>query len=168
MKEPNTPSQTPAVEQPVSCNDAGGKGSLMDPANAVEPVLRADSLRTASAPPAPPASPGQVTTDTTAPAPDPQATIAAVPTPATFPPQAGRCLIEGEIARGGMGVVYRALDPSFGRRLAVKVLLARADDRPDLALCFLDEARLTGRLQHPGVPPVHDQGVLGDGRPYFT
>jgi serine/threonine protein kinase len=67
-----------------------------------------------------------------------------------------------------MGVVYRALDPVFGRRLAVKVLLARTDERPDLARRFLDEARLTGRLQHPGVPPVHDQGVLDDGRPYFT
>jgi serine/threonine-protein kinase len=67
-----------------------------------------------------------------------------------------------------MGVVYRAVDPFFGRRLAVKVLLTRAEDRPDLARRFLDEARLTGRLQHPGIPPVHEQGVLDDGRPYFT
>src|SRR5262249_49638115 len=33
---------------------------------------------------------------------------------------------------------------------------------------FLDETRLTGRLQHPGIPPVHEQGTLDDGRPYFT
>jgi serine/threonine-protein kinase len=64
--------------------------------------------------------------------------------------------------------VLRAIDPFFGRQLAIKVLLARADERPDLARRFLDEARLTGRLQHPGVPPVHDQGVFDDGRPYFT
>src|SRR5205809_82638 len=101
--------------------------------------------------------------------PDPNATTAALgaaPAGATdFPLRAGRCLIEGEIARGGMGVVLRAVDPFFGRPLAVKVLQARADERPDLARRFLDEARLTGRLQHPGIPPVHEQGVLDDGRP---
>ena len=103
--------------------------------------------------------------------PDPLATTAALPAagrPTDFPPLAGRCRIEGEIARGGMGVVLRAVDPFFGRHLAVKVLQARADERPDLARRFLDEARLTGRLQHPGIPPVHDQGTLDDGRPYFT
>jgi serine/threonine-protein kinase len=102
---------------------------------------------------------------------DPQATTAdlgAPPAPDGFPARAGRCLIEGEIARGGMGVILRALDPFFGRPLAVKVLLARADERPDMARRFLDEARLTGRLQHPGIPPVHEQGTLDDGRPYFT
>jgi serine/threonine-protein kinase len=67
-----------------------------------------------------------------------------------------------------MGIVYRALDPFFGRRLAVKILLNRAGQNPALGRRFLDEARLTGHLQHPGIPPVHDRGVLDDGRPYFS
>ncbi len=88
--------------------------------------------------------------------------------PAGFPPHAGQCRLVGEIGRGGMGVVLRGRDPFFDRALAVKVLLARPADHPDLARRFLAEARLTGRLQHPGVPPVHEQGSLDDGRPYFT
>jgi serine/threonine-protein kinase len=131
----------------------------------------ADDLPTGTSPPALPSGAEPVTTDHAASGADPNATTAAdavPPRPLEFPARAGRCRVEGEIGRGGMGVVLRAVDPFFGRRLAVKVLKARADERPDLARRFLEEARLTGRLQHPGVPPVHDQGTLDDGRPYFT
>jgi serine/threonine-protein kinase len=85
-----------------------------------------------------------------------------------LPTHAGRYQILGEIARGGMGIVLRADDPSIGRHLAVKVLLARAEDRPRLAARFLAEARIAGQLQHPGIPPVHEVGVLNDGRPFFA
>ena len=78
----------------------------------------------------------------------------------------GRYHVVGEIARGGMGVVLRAVDADLQRPLAVKVMLARggreAEDR------FLEEARITGQLQHPGIPPVHDIGRLADGRPFFS
>jgi serine/threonine-protein kinase len=131
-----------------------------------------DSTRQSDPHPRPEAAPADgPTLDHPASQRDPGATTDAVDGPtgaAGFPPLAGRCRIEGEIARGGMGVVLRAFDPSFGRRLAVKVLLARSDERADLARRFRDEARLTGRLQHPGIPPVHEQGELDDGRPYFT
>jgi eukaryotic-like serine/threonine-protein kinase len=130
----------------------------MDASAPVDPVRRADDPPTVTAPPATPTSPEQITTDHPIPEADPQATTAAVTAPTDFPPSAGRCRIEGEIARGGMAVVYRALDPFFGRHLAVKVLLARGDERPDLVRRFVDESRVTGRLQHPGVPPVHEQG----------
>ena len=99
---------------------------------------------------------------------DPEGTTDAIVPLVGFPPMAGACHLEAEIGRGGMGVVLRARDPFFGRKLAVKVLQARAEERPDLARRFLDEARLTGRLQHPGIPPVHEQGTLDDCRPYFT
>ena len=33
---------------------------------------------------------------------------------------------------------------------------------------FVDEARITGQLQHPGIPPVHDLGTLPDGRPFLA
>jgi tetratricopeptide (TPR) repeat protein/tRNA A-37 threonylcarbamoyl transferase component Bud32 len=100
-----------------------------------------------------------------------ESTPTAVPRPAehdAVPSQVGRYTIEGEIARGGMGVVFRATDPDFGRTLAVKVLLDHR--REDEAACrrFLDEARLCGQLQHPGIPPVHEMGTLPDGRPFFA
>src|SRR5262249_31863902 len=85
--------------------------------------------------------------------------------PEDFPARAGRYHLEAEIARGGMGVVLRARDPDVGRPLAVKVLLGKHRARADLERRFLDEARLTGQLQHPGVPPVHEIGRLYDSRP---
>ncbi len=83
-----------------------------------------------------------------------------------LPAQAGRYRIEGEIARGGMGAVLRAFDPDCNRTLAVKVLLDRHGNHPDLERRFLAEAQLTAQLQHPGIPPVHDIGRF-DGRPFF-
>ena len=81
---------------------------------------------------------------------------------------AGRFRIEGRLGAGGMGEVYRAADDSLGRAVAVKVLRPDHTDRPDLRRRFLDEAQLTGQLQHPGVPPVFELGDLPDGRPYFA
>jgi tetratricopeptide (TPR) repeat protein len=80
----------------------------------------------------------------------------------------GRFQIEGEIARGGMGVVWRARDLDLGRTLAIKVLLEEGQGIPELVQRFRTEARITGQLQHPGIPPVHEVGVLPDGRPFFA
>jgi serine/threonine-protein kinase len=74
----------------------------------------------------------------------------------------------GELGHGGMGVVYLACDPDLRRDLAVKVLLPRHAGQPDVDRRFLAEAQLTGQLQHPGVPPVHEVGTLADGRPFFA
>jgi serine/threonine-protein kinase len=86
----------------------------------------------------------------------------------TVPRQAGRYVIEGEIARGGMGAVLRAHDPELGRPLAVKVLLEQHRGRIEFERRFRWEAQVTGRLQHPGIPPVHEAGTLPDGRPFFA
>jgi serine/threonine protein kinase len=72
------------------------------------------------------------------------------------------------IGRGGMGVVYRARDQQFDRDVAVKLL---ADDVPansPPAARFLVEAKITGQLQHPGIPAVHELGTLADGRPFLA
>ena len=73
-----------------------------------------------------------------------------------------------EIARGGMGAILRGRDGDFGRDVAVKVLREDHQDRAELTQRFLEEARIAGRLQHPGVVPVYALGRLPDGRPYFS
>ena len=78
-----------------------------------------------------------------------------------------RYRLDGEIARGGMGAVLRGRDVDLGRDLAVKVLLEKYVDRPEVARRFLEEAQIGGQLQHPGVVPVYDIGRFGD-RPFFT
>ena len=76
--------------------------------------------------------------------------------------------IQKELARGGMGVVYAAADAAFGRAVAVKVLLPGWQASSAAVSRFRTEARITGRLQHPGIPPVHAHGTLPDGRPYLV
>ena len=91
------------------------------------------------------------------------AALAAVNVPTAI----GRFQVLGEVARGGMGVVVRCLDADFGRMLAIKISLAKAGDS-GVEQRFWNEARITGKLQHPGIPPVHELGQLDDGRPYFV
>jgi tetratricopeptide (TPR) repeat protein/tRNA A-37 threonylcarbamoyl transferase component Bud32 len=91
------------------------------------------------------------------------------PSGTSSPPEAaGRYAIAGEIARGGMGVVYRATDTVLGREVAVKVLQGHHDVASGAARRFADEARIAAQLQHPGIPPVHDLGALPDGRPFLA
>ena len=73
-----------------------------------------------------------------------------------------------EIARGGMGIVLRVYDPELDRVLALKVLREEHRDNPEMLARFLEEARIAGRLQHPGVVPIHDSGHFADNRPFFT
>jgi len=73
-----------------------------------------------------------------------------------------------EIGRGGMGIILRGRDRILDRDLAIKVLLERFRDCPDLVRRFIEEARITGQLQHPFIVPVHELGTLPDGRPYFA
>jgi serine/threonine protein kinase/formylglycine-generating enzyme required for sulfatase activity len=70
--------------------------------------------------------------------------------------------------RGGGGVVYLAEDEGLGREVALKLVHARHAADPNLRKRFAYEARLTGRLEHPGVVPVHAAGEAPDGRPYFV
>jgi serine/threonine protein kinase len=73
-----------------------------------------------------------------------------------------------EIGRGGMGVVYRARDAALDRDVAVKLLADRFPVDSPPAQRFVSEARITGQLQHPGIPAVHEVGVLPDGRPFLA
>ncbi len=73
------------------------------------------------------------------------------------------------VGRGGMGVVHRVVDRVLGREAAMKVIEGPLATRPVDVLRFLEEAQITGQLDHPGIVPVHDFGLGSDGsRAYFT
>jgi serine/threonine protein kinase/Flp pilus assembly protein TadD len=83
-------------------------------------------------------------------------------------PEVDGYLLGERIGRGGMGVVFRARDLELDRDVAVKVLQSRHSSSGSIASRFLDEARITAQLQHPGVPPVYRSGKLPDGRPFLA
>ena len=89
------------------------------------------------------------------------------------------------MGQGGQGAILRVWDEDLRRHLAMKVILGKvpATDRPgekaDLDAAtppvhprtvgrFLEEAQVTGQLDHPGIVPVHELGLDHDGRVYFT
>ncbi len=74
--------------------------------------------------------------------------------------------IEGEIGRGGMGVVYRARDERLHRRVAVKVLPPELAFQKEIRERFTREAQTAARLSHPHIVPIHDVGE-GSGVVYF-
>jgi eukaryotic-like serine/threonine-protein kinase len=74
----------------------------------------------------------------------------------------------GVIARGGMGAVIRGRDADLGRELAVKVLLDRHRNQPEMVKRFVEEAQIGGQLQHPGIVPVYELGTFADRRPFFA
>jgi tRNA A-37 threonylcarbamoyl transferase component Bud32/tetratricopeptide (TPR) repeat protein len=73
-----------------------------------------------------------------------------------------------ELGRGGMGIVYRAHELSLDRDVAIKMLAHRYATEAIPVQRFLSEARITGQLQHPGIPAVHQVGILSGGRPYLA
>jgi len=85
--------------------------------------------------------------------------------------KAGRYEIQGELGRGAMGVVYKAVDPVIGRTVAVKTLRLSEEgtglSRPELLNRFQTEARAAGLLTHPNIVVVFDAGEE-DGLYYIT
>jgi serine/threonine-protein kinase len=85
--------------------------------------------------------------------------------------KAGRYEIAGELGRGAMGVVYKAVDPVIGRSVAVKTIRLSEEGtgltRPELIARFQTEARAAGLLTHPNIVVVYDAGEE-DGLYYIT
>ncbi|WP_240980917.1 serine/threonine-protein kinase [Streptomyces sp. Z423-1] len=84
---------------------------------------------------------------------------------------AGRYRVVAQLGRGGMGVVWRAVDEVLGREVAVKELRTYTDaagpELADLRLRMQREARAAARVRHPGVVAVHDIAEV-DGRPLIV
>jgi Protein kinase domain len=113
--------------------------------------------------------PGEVLTDPSIPKSTPiMPTFSGGPTKVTHSPPAmphERYQIGDEIARGGMGRVVEALDAVLGRTVALKEALALDADSLKR---FERETKITARLEHPSIVPVHDAGTMLGGAPYYV
>lgn len=78
------------------------------------------------------------------------------------PGRIGRYEVLGRIGSGGMGVIYAALDPSLGRKVAVKLLNPKGGHREDARGRLLREAQALARLSHPSVVHVYEVGEYED------
>ena len=72
------------------------------------------------------------------------------------------------LASGGLGDVYAGYDKSVKRQVAIKLLKSHLVANADSKRRFLNEAAITGGLEHPGIVPIYDSGISDDGRPYYV
>lgn len=84
-----------------------------------------------------------------------------------LPDRLGDFHIVRELGRGGMGVVYEAVQESLGRRVALKVLASHAQLDPERRERFVREAKAAARLHHTNIVPVFGVGEQ-DGLPYYV
>ena len=80
----------------------------------------------------------------------------------------GEYRIEGFVAEGGMGVVYKALHPVIGKQVAVKVLSADLCRDATMLERFLLEARVVNAIRHPNVVDIFAFGSLSNGQRYLV
>src|SRR5262249_29425226 len=71
-------------------------------------------------------------------------------------------------AKGGLGEVFVARDKELNRIVALKEIQARYKDDDASRSRFVQEAEITGRLEHPGIVPVYGFGLYEDGRPFYA
>lgn len=81
--------------------------------------------------------------------------------------QVGRYQVQGTLGHGGMATVYKALDPSFNRPVAVKILTPTLLNDDNSLARFEREAQIVASLEHPSIVPVYDFGQYND-RPYLV
>lgn len=81
-----------------------------------------------------------------------------------LPPRFGKYVVKGRLGEGGFGVVYRGLDPSLDRPVAIKAC-ASSDDSTRRR--FYREARIAAGLRHTNITTVHELGVE-DGIPFLV
>ena len=80
--------------------------------------------------------------------------------PAPSRGRVGKYQLSTRLARGAFGVVYTARDPSLERNVAIKVLRPNHLANQEIVQRFLQEARATARVAHPGIVTIHDCGMV--------
>jgi serine/threonine protein kinase len=87
--------------------------------------------------------------------------------PREIPVRLGRYIIEGELGRGAMGVVYKARQEGLDRPVALKILLRGEFASKRMRKRFEREAKAIAKLRHPNIVNVHEVGDF-EGQPFFT
>ncbi|HZZ88047.1 MAG TPA: serine/threonine-protein kinase, partial [Caulobacteraceae bacterium] len=95
-----------------------------------------------------------------------------------LPTTIGRYVVEKELGRGAMGVVYKAHDPAIDRPVAIKLVrmdLLEGGRREDYLARFRHEVQAAGRCQHPNIVAIYDMGAhpkpgeaIESGEPFFV
>jgi serine/threonine-protein kinase len=80
----------------------------------------------------------------------------------------GGYVIDGELGRGGMGIVYAATHPVIGKRVAIKVLKPSLSANPASVERFIQEARAVNQIGHPNIVDIFAFAALPDGRRYLV
>lgn len=80
----------------------------------------------------------------------------------------GEYTVTERIGVGGMGYVYRAVQPLIGKSVAIKVLQPSAEGSPEKTERLLNEARVVNAIGHRGIIDIFSFGKLPDGRNYFV
>jgi len=81
--------------------------------------------------------------------------------------EVGKYVVQGELGRGGVGAVHKGHDQDLGRDVAMKFLHEKYRNEPTILQRFVEEAQIGGQLQHPGIVPVYDLGMV-NGKPFFS
>ena len=77
-------------------------------------------------------------------------------------------IIREKIAQGGMGGIYDVYDRDLKRNTVIKIIRPEIMANRQMFVSFIDEARITGQLEHPNIVPVHDLGAVEDDKLYFS
>ena len=80
----------------------------------------------------------------------------------------GKYEVTEVLGQGGMGIVYKAVDPGIGRKVAIKMMTGGFAENPDLLKRFQREAQSAGTLQHPNIVIIYELGTHENGNPYMA
>ena len=83
-------------------------------------------------------------------------------------PEVQKYKVGERLAKGGMGEILNARDLNINRNVAMKLLLEKKRKKEDNIIRFIEEAQITGQLEHPGIVPVYELGINEKGVAYYT